>query len=157
MQLLIWNISTSVSRLCLLLHQHSLVFLAVIDLQQPVTRLQRAKIQLCFSSYLSLCDDLMWCFWHSDILDLQEARIVEQVFHLHLCIYTSNISYRHSCVYGHHTIADRRTLWVDLTSFGIVMSDPLLISGDFNFFLHLKIIRVLQDPQYPLWLILMPL
>lgn len=65
MHLLIWNIQglrTSLPRSRLLLHQHPVLFLVVVEPQQTLARLQRAKIQLGFSSCLSLRDDRMWCF-----------------------------------------------------------------------------------------------
>lgn len=49
MHLLVWNIRglrTSLSRLRLLLHQHSVTFLIVIEPQQPVTRYNVLKFSL---------------------------------------------------------------------------------------------------------------
>lgn len=137
MNFIIWNIrgvgnDVSIGRLKLLIKDHSIVCLALLEPKIHVSKLQSICYKLGFSNCLANSSDMahIWLMW-KDPLDFvlvsndDQQLTVSQV---------SNVlpAFHSTLVYAKCTAAERQSLWFSLCLLHSQLDGPWLVAGDFN-------------------------
>jgi len=65
-------------------------------------------------------------------IQLDTLEVLPQIIHCRVVCKLSSVSFIGSFVYGFHSIVTRRSLWENLIRWGVTLSEPWLLMGDFN-------------------------
>lgn len=70
--------------------------------------------------------------WDPILVDVQPLMILEQCIHLRVVCKATGTQFFCTYVYGLYTVVTRRGLWEALREFGVGLTDPWMVLGDFN-------------------------
>ncbi|XP_075081553.1 uncharacterized protein LOC142166363 [Nicotiana tabacum] len=80
----------------------------------------------------------IWVLWNPTYFDFTILRTHEQFMHGLVKVYSLQMEFYFTDVYGLHTIQDMKVLWEELNCITQTMSDPWLLMGDFNVVLSVE-------------------
>lgn len=133
-----WNvrgIRTSLNRLKILVRNHHLHLLVVIDSKQQSHKLDFYRLTLGFSNAISSTDGNIWILWMSSMLHRDTIYNGVQHISIRFQWIPTGTYFWWSAVSGKHTVS--LLLWADLTTFAQDVVDPWLVGGDLNTFLSI--------------------
>ncbi|VFQ70642.1 unnamed protein product [Cuscuta campestris] len=94
-------------------------------------KLDTYRIKLGFSHGFSSNNNKRWILWNQDSLILSNSYDEGQVTHCEFTLAHDSSPLIISCVYGSHSLVERRLLWDQLQSF-CPLNEKWILGGDFN-------------------------
>ncbi|VFQ77929.1 unnamed protein product [Cuscuta campestris] len=133
--LIFWNVCgvpSSIDRLISLKRIHTPSFFCLFEPKISASHISTYGLKLGFNNHLSSTNNKRWIFWDSSLLHLVSFDDEEQVTHCNFSMVNySNSNLTISCVYGAHTVVERRQLWESLQGRSN-LNHNWVVGGDFN-------------------------